>query len=92
MTISQILKANEILCIVPDARKALAVKNCFEGQVSPMAPASALQKHRDTTVYLRRRVQLDAWFPDSIELIQILSQSHPFAVDKILFEERRFRR
>jgi len=52
MTIGQILKANEILCIVPDARKAQAVKNCFEGQVSPMAPASALQKHADTTVYL----------------------------------------
>ena len=52
MTISQILKANEILCIVPDARKALAVKNCFEGKVSPMAPASALQKHGDTTIYL----------------------------------------
>jgi glucosamine-6-phosphate deaminase len=28
------------------------VKNCFEGQVSPMAPASALQKHANTTVYL----------------------------------------
>src|SRR5213593_4226012 len=52
MTVRQILKSNEILCIVPDARKARAVKNCFEGQVSPMAPASALQKHRDTIVYL----------------------------------------
>jgi glucosamine-6-phosphate deaminase len=52
MTIRQILKANEILCIVPDTRKAQAVKNCFEGQVSPMAPASALQKHANTTVYL----------------------------------------
>ena len=52
MTIRQILKSNEILCIVPDARKAPAVKKCFEGQVSPMAPASALQKHRDTIVYL----------------------------------------
>jgi glucosamine-6-phosphate deaminase len=52
MTISQILKAKEILCIVPDARKAQAVKNCFETAVSPMAPASALQKHANTTVYL----------------------------------------
>jgi len=52
MTIRQILKSNKILCIVPDARKAAAVKNCFEGQVSPMAPASALQKHHDTIVYL----------------------------------------
>lgn len=52
MTIRQILKANEILCIVPDARKAPAVKNCFDGPVSPMAPASALQHHSATTVYL----------------------------------------
>jgi glucosamine-6-phosphate deaminase len=52
MTIRQILKANEILCIVPDARKAQAVTNCFEGAVSPMAPASALQNHAGTIVYL----------------------------------------
>ena len=52
MTIRQILKANDILCIVPDARKAPAVKNCFDGPVSPMAPASALQHHSATTVYL----------------------------------------
>jgi glucosamine-6-phosphate deaminase len=52
MTISQILKAKEILCIVPDARKAQAVKNCFEAAVSPMAPASALQNHANTTIYL----------------------------------------
>jgi glucosamine-6-phosphate deaminase len=52
MTISQILKAKEILCIVPDARKAQAVKNCFEAKVNPMAPASALQNHANTTVYL----------------------------------------
>jgi glucosamine-6-phosphate deaminase len=52
MTIRQILKANEILCIVPDARKAQAVKNCFEGTVSPMAPASVLQRHPAATVYL----------------------------------------
>jgi len=52
MTISQILKAKEILCIVPDARKAQAVKNCFEAAISPMAPASALQNHPNTTVYL----------------------------------------
>jgi glucosamine-6-phosphate deaminase len=52
MTVSQILKAKEILCIVPDARKAQAIKNCFEGKVSPMTPASALQNHPNTTVYL----------------------------------------
>jgi glucosamine-6-phosphate deaminase len=52
MTIRQILKAKEILCIVPDARKAQAVKNCFAGPITRMAPASALQRHPNTTIYL----------------------------------------
>ena len=54
MSIRQILDAHEILCIVPDARKAPAVKACLEGPVSPMAPASILQTHAGTTVYLDR--------------------------------------
>lgn len=52
MTIRQILKAKEILCIVPDARKAAAVKACFEGEITPMAPASILRTHPNTTVFL----------------------------------------
>jgi glucosamine-6-phosphate deaminase len=52
MSIRQILKSREILCIVPDARKARAVKDCFEGGISPMAPASILRAHPNTTVYL----------------------------------------
>lgn len=54
MSIRQILKAREILCIVPDARKARAVKDCVEGPVSPMAPASILRTHRNTTTFLDR--------------------------------------
>ena len=52
MSVSQILKAKEIICIVPDARKAPAVKLCFEGEVSPMAPASILRRHSAATIYL----------------------------------------
>jgi glucosamine-6-phosphate deaminase len=52
MTIRQILKSKEIICIVPDARKAHAVKACFEGGLSPMAPASILRTHPSTTAYL----------------------------------------
>src|SRR4029077_15973258 len=52
MSIRQILDADEILCIVPDARKARAVHECLEGPVSPQHPASALQGHPRTTVYL----------------------------------------
>jgi len=52
MSVRQILKAKKILCIVPDARKANAVKACFEGEISPFAPASILRTHPDTTVYM----------------------------------------
>jgi glucosamine-6-phosphate deaminase len=52
MTIRQILKSKEIICIVPDARKAEAVKKCFAGEVSPLAPASILRTHANATVYL----------------------------------------
>jgi glucosamine-6-phosphate deaminase len=52
MSIRQILKAKEILAIVPDSRKAKAVKACLEGEINPMAPASILRRHENTTVYL----------------------------------------
>lgn len=52
MSVRQILKAEEIICIVPDARKADAVRNCFEREISPIYPASALRTHLNTTVYL----------------------------------------
>lgn len=52
MSAKQILKAKEILAVVPDKRKAQAVKACFEGEISPMAPASILRRHPDATVYL----------------------------------------
>jgi glucosamine-6-phosphate deaminase len=54
MSIRQILKAREILCIVPDARKAKAVSECLEGPVSPLHPSSILQSHPATTIYLDR--------------------------------------
>jgi glucosamine-6-phosphate deaminase len=54
MSVRQILKSREIICVVPDARKAQAVKACVEGEVSPRAPASILQTHAHTTLYLDR--------------------------------------
>jgi glucosamine-6-phosphate deaminase len=52
MSAKQILKAKEILAVVPDKRKAQAIKACFEGKISPMAPASILRRHPNATVYL----------------------------------------
>jgi len=52
MSVRQILKAKEILVVVPDTRKAQAVKSCIEGPISPLAPASILREHANTTVFL----------------------------------------
>jgi glucosamine-6-phosphate deaminase len=54
MSPRQILKAKEIVAVVPDQRKAQAVKACFEGDISPMAPASILRRHANATIYLDR--------------------------------------
>lgn len=52
MSVRQILKAKEIVCVVPDARKARAIQLCMEEEISPMAPASILRTHPATTIYL----------------------------------------
>jgi glucosamine-6-phosphate deaminase len=52
ISVRQILDAREIICVVPDARKADAVRNSLEGPVTPEVPASILQTHANTTVYL----------------------------------------
>ncbi len=52
MSPRQILKAREIVAVVPDKRKAAAVKACLEGEIGPMAPASILRRHANVTVYL----------------------------------------
>src|SRR5438105_27973 len=54
MSIRQLLRVKQILVVVPEARKARAVKSCFEGEISPMAPASILRTHPNATVYLDR--------------------------------------
>ncbi len=52
MSVRQIMKSREIVCVVPDARKAEAVRNCFEREISPDYPASILRRHDRTVVYL----------------------------------------
>jgi glucosamine-6-phosphate deaminase len=52
MSARQILKATEILAVVPGIRKAQAVKACVEDTISPMLPASILRTHPNATVYL----------------------------------------
>ena len=52
MSIRQILLARTIICSVPDERKAEAVAVAIEGPVTPQVPASILQQHPRTTLYL----------------------------------------
>jgi len=52
MSIRRILEARAIVAVVPESRKAAAVRMCLEGNVSPMAPASILRTHGDTTLFL----------------------------------------
>ena len=52
MSIRQVLKAEEILAIVPGPLKAKAIQACMEGPVRPTAPASILRTHCNTAIYL----------------------------------------
>ena len=52
MSVRQIMKSGSIICTVPDERKAEAVRNSVEGEVSPEVPASILQQHGDCGLYL----------------------------------------
>ncbi|MFI5185878.1 MAG: glucosamine-6-phosphate deaminase [Chitinophagales bacterium] len=52
MSVNQILKSKHIICSVPDARKANAVKNSIQQQVSNLYPATILQLHPHCTFYL----------------------------------------
>jgi glucosamine-6-phosphate deaminase len=52
MSVRQIMKIKELIAVVPGTRKAEAIRACFEGEISPAAPASILRNHPNATVYL----------------------------------------
>ncbi|MGH6859416.1 MAG: glucosamine-6-phosphate deaminase [Phyllobacterium sp.] len=52
MSIRQILKSRLIILSVPDARKAQAVRDAVEGDIDPLHPASAMQGHSRTVLFL----------------------------------------
>jgi 6-phosphogluconolactonase/Glucosamine-6-phosphate isomerase/deaminase len=51
MSIQQIMKSKNIICSVPDKRKAQAVKNCLEHSPNRLYPASILQQHPNCRFY-----------------------------------------
>ena len=52
MSIRQIMRVREIIAVVPEGRKAAAVRACLEEEIHPMAPASILREHANATIYL----------------------------------------
>lgn len=52
MSIRQILKSKRLIVTVPDLRKAEAVKNALQSEVTPMVPASILQQHNNCAIFL----------------------------------------
>ena len=52
MSIRQIMNSRQLICCVPDRRKAIAVRNAVEGPVTSDVPASILQEHSHAMLYL----------------------------------------
>ena len=52
LTIPAMLKAKQILCIVPTIRKSDAIKATVEGKIETACPASVLRTHDNVTLYL----------------------------------------
>jgi glucosamine-6-phosphate deaminase len=54
MSVKQIMLSKHIVCSVPGIRKAKAVKDCLEQNVSNLYPASILQNHPDCYLFLEK--------------------------------------
>ena len=51
-SIPQILKSRAIVNVVPDARKAEAIKGMVEGPLTNLCPASVLRNHPNCVTFL----------------------------------------
>jgi glucosamine-6-phosphate deaminase len=52
MSIHRIMQSHAIVCTVPDVRKSQAVRDTLEGPVTPIVPASILQRHPQSVMFL----------------------------------------
>lgn len=52
LTIPALLRARRVICVVPAASKANAVKNTLQGEISTACPASILRRHPAAELYL----------------------------------------
>jgi glucosamine-6-phosphate deaminase len=55
MSIRQIMRSKNIICSVPDERKADAVRNSLEEKVNNLFPASILQQHPQCFLFLDKQ-------------------------------------
>lgn len=52
LTVPAIMRSQRIISVVPDERKAQAVKDALEGPIETACPASILRTHNDATLFL----------------------------------------
>jgi glucosamine-6-phosphate deaminase len=52
MSVRHVMRSKCIIVSVPDRRKAVAVRNALEGDVTPRCPASILQQHPNCVIFL----------------------------------------
>lgn len=71
MGIATILRANEIALLAVGERKSEAVSKMIEGPLAAMCPASALQLHRNTEIFL------DSEAACRLELLDYYKTIHP---------------
>ncbi|MCE5229395.1 glucosamine-6-phosphate deaminase [bacterium] len=64
MSVREIMRARTIICTVPDARKAAAVRKTIEGAIGPERPASILRLHPDCHFFLDRAAASQLQYPD----------------------------
>ncbi|HLX62987.1 MAG TPA: 6-phosphogluconolactonase, partial [Planctomycetota bacterium] len=52
MTVPALLKSDKIICVVPEKRKAAAVKAALTGPIGTECPASVLRRQKHATLFL----------------------------------------
>lgn len=52
LTCTGLMRSENIICCVPEARKAQAVRNALQGEIATSCPGSLLRSHPNATIYL----------------------------------------
>lgn len=74
MSIAQILRSKHIVCSVPDRRKAVAVRDCLQQEVTQVHPASVLQLHEHCYFFLDEGAA-SLLSPDTFQILKHLQSN-----------------